>query len=54
MDVIAPFLGEEVRTSSLILFTKYDDLIDRKKKELYENIAKDCGVPYVFWDSKHE
>ena len=46
--------GYDVFTSSLIVFTKYSDLIPRKQEELKEKVVKGLKIPYVYWDSKYE
>ncbi len=36
------FFGPQVCTSAVVVFTRYDDLNDRKKKELNEKVIKIC------------
>ena len=46
--------GDDVFTSSLIVFTNYSDLKERKQEELNKKVVKGLKIPSVYWDSKLE
>ena len=53
MTTLQSIFGPEIFESSMIVFTKYNNLLEKLRKELEEDVAKALGKPYVYWDSKN-